>query len=109
MLNSGWEARSYVILFDDLLKSTTFESQPEIEKREAYFYHLKGQFEEKLDIAIENYRKSFKITENHGSLYYLEAPFLAAIGRALRTKGEYDLAVNSFKEALKFLKGNKDN
>lgn len=108
LLNRVFEVRSYVNLCEELLKSTVHEQQSEIEQRESYFYFIKGQFKQingEIDAAIKNYRSAFKISKNHDLLYYSKPIFLDFLGRALTTKGEYGLALNSFNEALGYLKG----
>ena len=83
--------------------------QSVIEKSQVHCYLINGQVKElygELDTAIENYRKAVKKSENSDSLYYARALSLAVLGRALMTKGEYELALNSHKNALEYLKGN---
>ncbi len=109
MLNRVWEARSYAELCEELLESATHQPSSEIEKSKMHFCLIDGCIKElygKLDVAIENYRNAFKISENYDSLYYARSLCLAELGRALMVKGEYDLAVNSHKKALEYLKGN---
>lgn len=109
MLNRSWEVRSYVNLCKELLESAMHQPQSEIEKSQVHFCLINGMVKGlygELDTAIDSYRKAVEISENSELLYYARSIGLAELGRALMIKGEYDLALNSHKNALEYLKGN---
>ncbi|MHA2009486.1 MAG: hypothetical protein ACXABO_19905 [Promethearchaeota archaeon] len=103
--NQGYKVRNYANLCKDLLKSVISEQQSEVEKRKVYCYHIQGSSASDLDTAIRHQRKALKILEKHNSVYYLKASILNRIGLALTEKGEYNLAINSLKEAIDCSKG----
>lgn len=109
MLNRIWEVRSYFTLCEELLKSAIHEEPSKIKQRESYIYLMKGNIKEitgELNIAIEYYKRAFKISEEYDTLYFSRPWCQFRLGNALTVKGEYELALNSFHRALTYMKGN---
>ncbi|MHA2130844.1 MAG: tetratricopeptide repeat protein [Promethearchaeota archaeon] len=101
---SADEVKEDVLLSEKLLKSITQDPSIEIELREGFLYLMKGYYffwEQKLDKAIEQHKKSLALLENFPIFVSFFIPTnLHILGMSYEHKGELDLALDSHKRSL---------